>query len=289
MFDGVHTGHQRVLERTVAQARAAARPAVLVTFDRHPARVLRPAEAPAMVATLGQNLRAFERCGIDLTLVLAFDERLAATPAQAFFDEILVGLLRAESAVVGHDFAFGRGREGTPEWLAARLPTQVVPPFEDRGARVSSSAVRDAVCRGDVEEAARMLGRPFALVGCVVPGEQLGRTLGFPTANLAPVSRQAVPADGVYAGRAHTPFGGFLAAVSVGDRPTVGGNARAVEAYLLDYPGDEIYGRIVELEFLRRLRGQEKFADTGALRAQMAADVEAVRSLGHAPGLEGVP
>lgn len=278
VFDGVHVGHQAVLRAAVADARAASRPAVLVTFDRHPARVLRPDAAPPMVATLGQNLRAFEQCGIDIALVLAFDERLAATPAKAFFDGVLLGLLRAESVVVGHDFAFGHAREGTPAWLRERIPTTVVPPFEAGGSRVSSTQIRAAVASGEVELAARMLGRPYALVGCVVPGQRLGRTLGYPTANLAPVARQVQPGEGVYAGRAHTPWGSFSAAVSVGGRPTIEGVGQATEAYLLDYPGHDLYGRIVELELWERLRGQAKFESLDALREQMALDVQSTRA-----------
>jgi riboflavin kinase/FMN adenylyltransferase len=291
VFDGVHVGHQEVLRSAVADARSASRPAVLVTFDRHPARVLRPGAAPPMVATLGQNLRAFERCGIDVALVLAFDAALAATPAQAFFDAVLRGLLRAESVVVGHDFAFGHSREGTPDWLEARIATTVVPPLLQGGVRVSSTQIRTAVASGDVEAAARMLGHPYALVGCVVQGLRLGRTLGYPTANVEPIARQVLPGEGVYAGRANTPSGSYLTAVSVGARPTVAGAGHATEAYLLDYPGQSLYGRIVELELWERIRGQARFDDLDALRKQMAEDVRGVRArmARHQTGPESVP
>lgn len=273
VFDGVHVGHQHVIKRAAEDAREAGRPCVVVTFDRHPARVLRPQAAPAMVATLGQSLRAIGACGADLAVVLAFDEAMAATPAQEFFDRVLVGSLRAASVVVGHDFAFGRGREGDAAWLAQRITTTVVPPFEFEGGRASSTRVRDALAEGDVEAAARLLGRPFAQVGCVVQGEQLGRRLGYPTANVAPVSMQAVPGDGVYAGWAEVPGGRYAAAVSVGARPTFAGRDKVVEAHLLDYGGGPLYGRIVEVGFVLRLRAQERFATAEALQRQMAEDV----------------
>lgn len=277
VFDGVHLGHQELIRRAVADARANERPAVVVTFDRHPAAVLAPDRVPASVATLDQNLEVFESLGASVGLVLPFDERLAATSAQTFLDSVLVGTLRAARLVVGHDFALGHGREGTPEWLAARIPTDVVAPFELDGARVSSTEVRASVARGDVTTSARLLGRPYVLEGVVVPGQRLGRTIGFPTVNLARPGRQSVPADGVYAGFAQTRSGGFRAAIGVGTRPAVGGGPRTVEAHLLDYPGGDLYGTTVRLAFLRWLRGEQAFDGLDGLRSQMALDVEEAR------------
>lgn len=278
-FDGVHLGHRRVIESAVDLARSLESPPILVTFDRHPAAVLAPGRKPAAISSIAGNLRIFESLGIALALVMPFDQALADTPAPEFFEEILQGKLRAESVVVGYDFAFGKDRQGTPEWLKDRVATTVVPPFEIDGARVSSSAIRAAIQSGDFAVANRLLGRAWAIVGIVVPGQKLGRTLGFPTINLARSFEQAMPPDGVYAGKCETPFGEFGAAISIGKRPTVGGAERTIEAYLLDYPGESLYGRSVRLRFLERIRNEEAFESLEALTVHMRRDVEKVRAL----------
>lgn len=279
-FDGVHLGHRAVIERAVERAREAEAPAVLVTFDRHPAATLAPDRCPPTVAPLEANLAEFERLGVALTVVLAFDRAMSETPAQTFLDRVLVGGLRAEALVIGSDFAFGRGREGTAAWLSPRMPTEVVPPFLVDGVRASSTGVRHAVSKGDVETARRLLGRPFEVSGVVVPGQRLGRQIGFPTVNLARSVRQAVPKDGVYAGRARTARGVFRAAIGVGVRPTVADSPeRTIEAYLLDYSGESLYGTSVDLAFLHHLRDEARFPSVEALSEQMGRDVERTRSL----------
>jgi riboflavin kinase / FMN adenylyltransferase len=177
---------------------------------------------------------------------------------------------------VGHDFAFGKGREGTTEWLKPRIETEVVPPFEVDGHRVSSSLIRQAVADGNLVSASKWLGRNFSITGAVVSGQKLGRQLGYPTINIARSYDGVLPKDGIYAGLAHTARGDFRAAISIGMRPTVEGDQRTLEAYLLDYPGQEIYGTSVDLEFHRRLRGEEKFDSLEALKHQIALDVSAV-------------
>ena len=174
-FDGLHLGHRKVLQTAVAAARAESVPCVLVTFDRHPAALLAPERCPPSLAGLRTNLRCIREEGVDVAVVLAFDADLSRLTAQQFLDSVLRDALKVERMVVGHDFAFGHGREGTPAWLAERLPTEVVPALELGGKRVSSSAIRAAVSRGDVSLAGELLGRPFALEGVVVRGEQLGR------------------------------------------------------------------------------------------------------------------
>lgn len=198
-FDGVHLGHRAVIGRAVEEARNAELPCALATFDRHPFAVLNPARCPKAIADLGENLREFERLGVAVAVVLPFDAALSRMSADVFLRDVLQGAMHASNLVVGHDFAMGNGREGTPEWLAARVPTTVVPPFEIEGHRVSSSAIRTAIAEGNVESAARLLGRPFELTGVVVGGQKLGRTLGYPTANLARSIDGVLPADGVYA------------------------------------------------------------------------------------------
>lgn len=275
-FDGVHLGHQAVIAEALRLAREADLPCILVTFDRHPAAILAPDRCPQAVASLAENLREFERLGVSLAVVLPFTADLSQTTASDFLATILQGKLRADSLVVGHDFAFGKGREGSPEWLAGRIRTTVVPPFELDGRRVSSSEIRRDVTAGRVEAAARLLGRPFEFGGIVVAGEKLGRELGWPTVNLARSFDQVVPAHGIYAGHCETSFGTFRAAISIGTRPAAGGKHRTIEAYLLDYPGHSLYGENVWLRFERRLRDEMDFPSLEHLKLQIASDVEEV-------------
>lgn len=278
-FDGVHLGHQRVISAAVEAARKAELPAVVLTFDRHPMAVLAPDRCPPAVGTLGVDLDQFRNLGVAAVVVLRFDAALANTSAEEFFEAILVQRLRAEQVVVGHDFAFGKGRAGTPDWLESRIPTSTVPPFQIDGERVSSSRIRQAIADGNVETATRLLGRPWILEGIVVSGQKLGRTLGFPTVNLAQAGPQVLPRDGVYAGRAEAPDGRYGAAIGVGVRPTVGGGPRTIEAFLLDYSGEDLYGAPIQLSFCQRLRDEAKFDSVEALKAQMELDVQRTKSL----------
>lgn len=280
-FDGVHLGHRAVIVEAARQAREAELPLVLATFDRHPAAVLAPERCPKGLAPLEENLREFAGMGVGATVVLPFDATMAAMTATTFFEDVLKGALRADRLVVGHDFAMGRGREGTAEWLASRMPTTIVEPFEIDGRRVSSSAIRQAVAAGEMATAARLLGRPFALSGVIVGGQRLGRTLGFPTANLARTIGGVLPADGVYASWFHAPHGRFPAALAIGTRPAVGGGPRSVEAYLMDYDGTSLYGAACRIEVVSMLRNEWDFPSLDALVEQMGRDVaEARKALG---------
>lgn len=272
-FDGVHLGHREVIGHAVSRGKAHELPSVVVTFDRHPAATLAPERCPPAIGTLGLNLRAFAALGVSATVVLAFDDTMAHTEAEEFYARVLQGALGAKEAAVGHDFAFGRGRMGTAAWLAERIPTEIVPPLMIEGRRVSSSQIREAISGGDVAMAARLLGRRWTQEGVVVAGQKLGRTLGFPTINLAGFGGQIVPADGVYGGSADTPRGTFRAAIGVGRRPTIGDGPRTIEAYLIDYPGDSLYGAAVRLEYRTRLREDRKFDSIEGLKAQMQIDV----------------
>jgi riboflavin kinase / FMN adenylyltransferase len=278
-FDGVHLGHREVILHAIQRARASELPAVVVTFDRHPLATLAPERVPPLVGTLSLDLAEFERLGADAAVVLAFDRALADTPAEAFYEQVLRDRLAARSAVVGHDFAFGKGRRGTPEFLAERLPTEIVSPLLQDGERVSSSRIRKAVAAGDFAVANRLLGRTWEQEGVVIAGEKMGRTLGYPTVNLGFLGSQVSPPDGVYAGQAQTSAGEFRAAIGIGARPTFGQNPRTIEAFLLDYPGESLYGRAVILRYERRLREDRKFDTPEELREQMARDVaEAARA-----------
>jgi len=278
-FDGVHLGHQAVVRTAVRIARERELPNVLLTFDRHPAAILNPSRTPPSLSALDENLEGFRALGVETAIVLPFDAELSRTSADRFLHDILRVAAHAETVVVGHDFAMGNGREGTADWLSHRIETVVVPPFELDGERVSSSRIRELIHHGLVSQANLALGRRFAITGVVTQGEKLGRTLGFPTVNLARSFDQVTPADGIYAAVAHTVRGVYEASLYVGYRPTVDGQARTIEAFLMDYPGDSLYGTLVRLEVAARVREDRQFDSLEALRAQMERDVRESRRL----------
>ena len=278
-FDGIHQGHQEVIRTAVSLAAADELPAVAVTFDRHPSAILAPASRPPYIASIENDLTEFERLGVAATVVLPFNASLSRMSATEFLREILVDQLAASHLVVGHDFALGNDREGTSAWLAERIPTTRVEPFEIDGERVSSRRIREFIAQGNVAAANRWLGHPFQVAGVVTHGQKLGRTLGFPTVNIARSFEQVMLADGVYAARATTKFGMFDAALAVGMRPAVGGDARTIEAFLLNYPGESLYGSVVRLDVIEFLRAEQNFASLEDLVVQMRADVEQVRQI----------
>ena len=277
-FDGVHLGHRTVIRHAVEKATSSETPCVILTFDRHPLETIRPEAAPLAISTLDQKLGLLEGLGVAVCVVLPFDKEFANTSADDFLNAVLKHKLKAAQLVIGHDFACGKNREATPEWLKARIETEVIPPVESDGHRVSSSGIRQLIAEGDVSHASRLLDRPVSLSGVVVSGQKLGRKLGYPTLNLALSTTVVKPGDGVYSGSCTTPSGTFRAAINVGTRPAVGGGERTVEAYLLDYAGDDLYGCSVELEFRDRLRDEKNFDSLEDLTDQIRLDVEAVRS-----------
>ncbi len=282
-FDGVHRGHQALVARAVARASETGGAAVVLTFDPHPARVLRPEAAPQALTTLAQKEELVRALGVERLVALEFDARLAALAPEAFVQEVLASLLGARHVVVGESFRFGRERQGDARSLEALggrhgFDVQVVQPVLHAGRPISSSRVREALAAGDVRDAAELLGRPYALDGRVVRGDGRGRGLGIPTANLA-LDEQLLPARGVYAGRVLLPGGDWRAAVvNLGERPTFGGTGLVVEAHLLDFAGD-LYDARVRLSFQARLRGEERFASAAALVERIHEDVRAARAL----------
>jgi riboflavin kinase/FMN adenylyltransferase len=278
-FDGIHRGHQQVIRTAVDLAQEDEIPAVAVTFDRHPSAILAPSTRPAYIASIENDLEEFERLGVAAAVVLPFNPSLSRMSASEFLQEILVEQLAASHLVVGHDFALGNDREGTAEWLAARIPTTRVEPFEIDGERVSSRRIREFIAEGNVSAANRWLGHPFQVSGVVIHGQKLGRTLGFPTVNLARSFDQVMLADGVYAARAVSKFGDFDAALAVGMRPAVGGAARTIEAFLLNYPGESLYGSVVRLDVIEFLRPEQNFSSLDDLVVQMKEDVKRVRQI----------
>ncbi|MGI8924571.1 MAG: riboflavin biosynthesis protein RibF [Fimbriimonadales bacterium] len=277
VFDGVHLGHQSVIRAACDNARANSRPAVAVTFDRNPLAVLRPERCPKTI--LGQNakLAKIAALGIDLTLVTTFDKSFSQMPAQEFLENELRARICAKKVVVGHDFALGKDRVGTAAWLSERIPTEILPPLEQRGRRVSSTEIRKDVAEGQVAEAAALLGGPYELAGIVAKGQQLGKKLGIPTANIVPIIDQVIPKDGIYACFGTAPQGRFQAAVSLGTRPAIEGAGFAIEAHLLDFPDRDLYGRFLSLEFVARLRDELWFDSHENLVAQIRLDIENAR------------
>jgi riboflavin kinase/FMN adenylyltransferase len=284
VFDGVHVGHQAVIGRAVTAAKRDGGLAGVLTFDPHPIRVIAPGKAPsALLATLDHKAQIVEGLGIDLFIALHFDEKFAAREATDFLDDLLTANVR--TIAVGEDWRFGRGRHGDVGLLqeqAARrnFTLEAVAPVMLDGERVSSTRIRQAIRDGNLAAAARMLGRPYSVSGPVVEGRRLGRTIGFPTANIATADAQ-LPPDGVWTVRVrfadHSVKNGVA---NLGTRPTVDGVGRSLEAHLFDFSGD-LYGREIELEFLHFLRPEKKFAGLEALKQQIAADAaEARRRLG---------
>jgi len=277
-FDGVHLGHIDVIGQTVrAAAEVKAAPA-LITFEPHPRCVLDPANCPQSITTLQEKLALVESAGIEHAIVLRFDRELSALSPQDFIDR-LQDSMEIRRWVIGFDFAFGRGRTGNAEWLRSHShDVDVVPPYTIDGRELHSSEVRRLVTIGEAEEANRLLGREYSMAGPVEAGDRVGRRLGFPTANIGIEPNKLVPALGAYAGRARAMEGDFVAALSVGYRPTFGGTQLRVEAFLLDFEGD-LYQQRLELRFVRYLHPDIKFATPDDLVRQLKRDVADTRRI----------
>jgi len=274
VFDGVHRGHQALLKT----AKASGLPVRALTFDPHPAALLSPGRTPKLLGTLDERVARLQEYGADRVQVIAFDHAFAALTPDAFIESILKPH-QPELIVVGEDFRFGCERRGDVAALqAAGLKVAVVPGVFVEGVPARSTVIRQMLAGGQVSEATRLLGRPYTLTGEVVHGRKLGRTIGYPTANLAAHPAVLIPAAGVYAGQATLTDGRtFRAAISIGTNPTVTDNGLlTVEAFLRDGFDEEIYGQTLTLAFVQFLRGTVKFDTLEALLVQMAADVERV-------------
>ena len=281
-FDGLHLGHQAVIEHLGRRASELGLRRALVTFEPHPRCVLDPENCPKNITTLDEKLRLLEQLGVDEAVVLLFTRDLAGQSAADFMAALLASV-DVRVLVTGHDFALGRGREGDLDWLGDfcaghGLELDVLEPQRLDGRELHSSDIRRLVTLGDVDQANRLLGREFALQGMVEHGHRIGRGLGFPTLNVSVTPNKLVPGAGVYAGRARVGAQTFMAAIGVGYRPTFGGTDLTVEAYLLDYEGD-LYQQRVEVAFTARLRDELKFESPEALAEQMRRDVEETRRL----------
>jgi riboflavin kinase / FMN adenylyltransferase len=285
VYDGVHVGHRHVLGRLREIAAARGLTTAVVTFDPHPASIVAPERAPQLLTSVERRLELLASLGIDRCVVVGFDESVATEPPAAFVERVLVGELRAAAVVVGEDFRFGHDRAGDVSLLRAVAGTggfDVEPVSLDAtaGEPISSSRIRSALAEGDVAAAAALLGRPHELEGMVVRGDGRGRELGYPTANLAVDTDLVIPGIGIYAGRWTRPSGETAtAAISVGRRPTFYEDGELlVEAFLCDVDAD-LYDERARLEFVERLRGEQKFDSVEDLVAQIERDVDTSRAL----------
>jgi riboflavin kinase/FMN adenylyltransferase len=282
-FDGVHRGHALLIERLVARAREVGGPAVVFTFDPHSARLLRPDKAPTPLCWTQRKAELLAELGADAVVAYPTDEALLLLEPGEFFQRIVRARLSARAMVEGSNFFFGRGRKGTIDVLRrlcaeARMPLEVVQPVEIDGQSVSSSRVRASVSAGRMDEARRLLTRPYRIRGVAVAGSRRGSGLGFPTANLAEIDT-LLPAEGIYAGRGWLETTPYPAAISVGPNPTFDEGALKVEVYLLDYDGGPLYGRTLDVDFLSRLRDIRQFESAEQLVVQMAEDVAQSRRI----------
>jgi riboflavin kinase / FMN adenylyltransferase len=292
MYDGVHRGHQELIGTAVARARAMRRPCLLLTFDPHPAEVIRPGAHPAILTSMDRKAELVAELGVDAMCVLPFTPEFMRLSPETFTHTVLVEQLHAAQVVVGENFTYGHKAAGNVESLTVEgrrfgFAVEGVPlaGVDDDAVTISSTYIRACVAAGDMVSAARALGRPHRVDGIVVRGDRRGRDMGFPTANVETPPFTAIPADGVYAGHLVTrdPRSGasrerLPAAISVGSNPTFQGSRRTVEAYVLDFDGD-LYGEHVGVEFVQRLRPMAAFPDVDALLAAMTKDVEDTRQI----------
>ncbi|MBN2216648.1 MAG: riboflavin biosynthesis protein RibF [Pirellulales bacterium] len=287
-FDGVHRGHARLADALRAEAGVVKGPAVVLTFDPHPASVLRPDRTPPSLSWPERKAELLGQLGVDAVVAYPTDRELLALDPETFFERIVLDRLAARAVVEGPNFFFGRDRLGNLDLLAelcraSGVLLKVARPAEIDGAMVSSSRARRLVAEGRIEQVNRMLTQPYRVRGMVVRGEGRGRRLGYPTANLDRIDT-LVPGEGIYAGRAWADGRVWPAAVSIGPNVTFGENIPKVEAYLLGYEGT-LYDRLVEVDFLARVRDIERFGSADALVAQMGRDVRIVQEIAGPRGM----
>jgi riboflavin kinase/FMN adenylyltransferase len=281
-FDGVHLGHRAILKAAIDRARAAGGTAFALTFDPLPAKLLVPARAPRLILTLEDKLELLRLSGIDGVIVLNFTLELSLLSPRDFVRDYLRGKIGVREVVEGQNFRFGHSRAGTPAVMVELghelgFDTDVVAPVKIDGIEISSTKVREAIAIGDMHRASRLLGRYHFLSGPVVRGRERGRTIGFPTANLASET-ECIPPDGVYATRVILDDGAYPSITNVGMRPTFAESARSIEAHIFDFTRD-IYGQRIKLELVERIRPERKFDTPDALKAQIAIDLSKAREI----------
>ena len=285
-FDGVHRGHAEIFAHLKKAGTSRGIPSVVVTFEPHPLKILAPDSAPSLITTFDQKVALIENSGIDYLVVVPFTKEFSRLSATDFVLTVLCAPLGMQHIIIGHDYAFGRGREGnfsTLKRLGERhnFTIEDLPPIGEKGIVFSSSLVRAAISSGDMASAARILGRYYQIFGTVEHGREIGTSLGFPTANIH-TTNELLPADGVYAVKVEVHGQYVSGACSIGCNPTFGGIMRTVEVFLLDFSG-QIYGQSIKMHFVQRLRPVRKFSDSEALKAQIDLDVTDARRILDTP------
>jgi riboflavin kinase/FMN adenylyltransferase len=280
-FDGVHLGHQQIIRQTIADARQHHGIALVLTFDKHPNAIVAPEKTPPLIYSLPQKLRAIQSLGIEDILLIGFDKEFSQQSGEEFVRALARDFGKIHSICVGADFAFGHKRSGNVA-LLKKLGTELhflvhgISAVSLDGQAVSSTRIREMIRAGNLDDASQMLGRPYGICGKVVAGDKLGRTLGFPTANLD-IDGLVLPPNGVYAAVTRNEGRLYRAALNIGVRPTVAaGRQQRVEAHLLDFDGD-LYGRELEIEIGEKLREEKKFGSPRELKEQITKDIAAVR------------
>ncbi|WP_066832107.1 bifunctional riboflavin kinase/FAD synthetase [Rufibacter ruber] len=277
-FDGVHVGHQKILARLTESARQSTGQSVVITYWPHPRTVLNPHDdSLRLLSTIEERIEALEQFGVDYLLILPFTREFAQLTSEEYIQQILINTLHTKKLVIGYDHRFGKNREGGFDYLQANarrygFEVEEIPRQDIDEVGVSSSKIRTALEKGDVETAARYLGRPYTLSGRVVEGKKLGRTLGYPTANLQPQDKlKQVPAIGIYAVMVKTTSGSFKGMLSIGTNPTVNGSSQTIEVHLFDFEG-ELYGQEITLSFIAYMRPEEKYENLDLLVRQLHQD-----------------
>src|SRR6202030_2499247 len=292
VFDGLHVGHQAVIGRALESARQSSGHAVVVTFDPHPVRVLRPEKAPRLLTSTRHKVKLIEKLGVDAVLLLEFTLEFSKTAPEIFIEKLAQAAQHLNQICVGQEWTFGANRSGSIRLLEKMAPklgfhvASVAPISVDQRV-VSSTLIRSAVEGGDLQSAAKYLGRDFTILGTVTQGRQLGRRLGFPTANLQ-AHNELFPPDGVYAAKAWFREQEYGGVVNIGIRPTIENESgeRALELHLFDFD-QQIYGEDIEVAFVQYLRAEQKFAGVDELRGQIRRDAERARQIYHSPEEEG--
>jgi len=292
VFDGLHLGHQKIMQTVVGRAEAVGATPTAITFDPHPRAVLHPESAPPLLQTLDQRLASFEVLGIEQAIVVAFDREFASQPAEDFLQSIIHDRLHAKEVYLGKGFAFGKNRGGNIGLLRGMgaelgFVADEVGEVQIRGQRISSSAIRELLLAGRINLARRMLGRPYGVEGVIIRGNRRGHTIGFPTANLKPHNR-VMPKFGVYATATLVQGVWRRSITNIGVRPTFEKDSEpSIESYLFDFDGD-LYGDVLRVRFLHRIRDERKFAGIDELKAQIERDTATARNYFHHQGVKNM-
>ncbi len=282
-FDGIHLGHRQLLTNLVREAHCGGRKAVVITFEPHPKMLIHPERRPFyLITSLEEKLNLLAECGLDAVIVVGFNLKYAQTSAHDFVTDFLSEKLRISRIVIGHDYTFGRGKEGNEALLIfygkkLGFEVEVINAFATAGTIISSTRIRQAILEGDMETAQALLGRPYNVAGVVVAGQRRGAALGFPTANIAP-EKELIPPDGVYAVRARLAENSIGGVMNIGTNPTFADSRRSLEVHLFDFNKD-IYGQRLDVSFLKRLRAEITFPNVEQLVSQIRRDVSVAKKI----------